>query len=56
MDSTQEYFSSVKGPRIFRKVQPSENIRSVTSLNEFMNKSSADLVGFVTNGLLVTPD
>jgi glycosyltransferase involved in cell wall biosynthesis len=54
-DGTREYLSSVEDPRIVRKVFSRENVRTYGAVKEVFSKSSADLVGIVSNDFLVTP-
>ncbi|MHC4693562.1 MAG: glycosyltransferase family 2 protein [Planctomycetota bacterium] len=54
-DGTQEYLSSIEDPRIVRKVFSRENVRAYGAVKEVFSKSSADLVGIVSNDFLVTP-
>jgi len=54
-DGTKEYLSSVEDPRISRKVFSEENVYLHGAANELFRSSSADLVGIVSNDLMVTP-
>lgn len=54
-DGTREYLSSVDDPRIVRKVFAQKNVGLHGAMNSFICKSSADLVGFVLDDILVTP-
>jgi len=53
-DGTREYLSSVKDPRIVRKVFSEENAGIHGAFNEVVEKSSADLFGMVFDDDLVT--
>lgn len=54
-DGTREYLDSVKDSRIKRKVLSRENPGPIHVINEIFFSSSADLVGFIGDDLLVTP-
>jgi hypothetical protein len=54
-DGTRDYLSSVDDPRIMRKVFARKNVYLDGAANNFLSKSSADLVGIIPNDFLVTP-
>lgn len=54
-DGTKELISSLEDQRITRKVLSKENIGAVPAINEVLFNSSADLIGVVSDDLLVTP-
>jgi len=54
-DGSRELLESVKDPRIVKKVFSPENISPYHVINNAIEASSADLIGFVSDDILVTP-
>lgn len=54
-DGSREFLEAVKDPRIVKKVFSPKNVGAYPVLSQAIAESSADLIGFVADDLLVTP-
>jgi len=55
IDGSREFLDAVKDPRIVKKVFSPKNIGAYPVLSQAIAESHADLIGFVSDDLLVTP-
>jgi len=53
-DGTREYLDEVEDSRITRKVFPKENAHLHGAINNFIEKSKADLIGIIPNDFILT--